>query len=308
MPTYHVEESIAIQADIQDVFDVVADYGSWASWSPWLCAEPDANVNISGPPGTAGSRYEWNGEIVGQGQIEHLRLSPSTLIEDELRIVKPFKSASKVCFRFDQSGDHTTVTWAMDGKLPWFLFWMTGSLKSMIGMDYERGLKMLKEWIETGAIASKTHIRGIESIDAIHVAGVRKQCEMDALNHTMEHAFSEANQELVQRGLSTEGEMISVYHHFDAKEKTFDFTAGYILPTQTDDPTLSTWSMEPGNALTVHHQGRYDHLGNAWGAAYQYARYKKLKISNHGTFEIYRNDPAHTPEVDLETEIYLPLK
>ena len=37
-----------------------------------------------------------------------------------------------------------------------FLFWMRRQMELFIGMDYERGLKMLKEWIETGQILSTT--------------------------------------------------------------------------------------------------------------------------------------------------------
>jgi len=61
-------------------------------------------------------------------------------------------------------------------------------------------------------------------------------------------------------------------------------------------------------ALRVDHVGSYDHLGNGWSAAHQYARYKKLKQSRVGTFEVYRNSPDTTAADALITEIYMPLK
>ena len=55
--------------------------------------------------------------------------------------------------------------------------------------------------------------------------------------------------------------------------------------------------------------GTYDHLGNSWGAAYQFARAKKIKQSKReATFEIYRNDPETTAPAELLTEIYMPLR
>lgn len=45
-------------------------------------------------------------------------------------------------------------------------------MKTFIGMDYERGLKMLKEWIETGTVLSKTNARGIETVRPMRMAGI----------------------------------------------------------------------------------------------------------------------------------------
>lgn len=56
------------------------------------------------------------------------------------------------------------------------------------------------------------------------------------------------------------------------------------------------------------HVGSYSHLGNAWSAANQFARDKKLKQSKVGAFELYKNDPKDTTAADLRTEIFLPLK
>ena len=39
------------------------------------------------------------------------------------------------------------VVCPMRGALPWFLFWMRPAMETFIGMDYERGLKMLKDWL-----------------------------------------------------------------------------------------------------------------------------------------------------------------
>ena len=84
---------------------------------------------------------------------------------------------------------------------------------------------------------------------------------------------------------------------------------GVVVPESVDVPAaLSTWSIPSAQALCVEHTGSYENLGNGWSAAHQYARYKKLKQSRVGTFEIYKNDPEETAPADLITEIFLPLK
>ncbi|MEZ6060927.1 MAG: SRPBCC family protein [Planctomycetaceae bacterium] len=65
MPKFHVQRSITIDASPEEVFDRVADFGTWTTWSPWLCAEPDAEVKVSEDSSSEGSVYSWSGQIVG---------------------------------------------------------------------------------------------------------------------------------------------------------------------------------------------------------------------------------------------------
>lgn len=309
MPKMQVAESIEIAADPQTVFQLVSDFNRWTQWSPWLCCEPDAKVTVTNDANSVGSIYQWEGELVGQGEIEHLVLDPGSFIEQDLRFVKPWKSQATVTFDFQPSEDGTKVTWTMDSKLPFFMFWMKSTMEAMIGMDYERGLKMMKELIETGKVESTTTIRGVESVGPLHVAGYRQTCTMNDIGPALSDAISKTMDTLNQKGISAEPEKIAVYHGFDMKNRTFDVTSGTLVcdPLEASDG-LETWSLPKTQALAVEHRGSYDNLGNPWGAAYQYVRYKKLKQKKCATFEIYRNDPADTATADLQTDIYLPLK
>ena len=196
----------------------------------------------------------------------------------------------------------------MDSSLPWFMFWMKKSMEQFIGMDYERGLKMMKELIETGSVASKTNIKGVESVGPINMVGIRKQCGMDEINDAMSYAISETDKALDSQNVQCVGEKLAVYHSFDPAARTFDFTAGVILPEPTSVAGLSDWSLPESKAITVEHRGSYENLGNSWSAAYKYAEHKKLKQGKVATFEIYRNDPSTTSAEELHTDIYLPLR
>jgi len=310
MPKFAVAESIEIDAKPDDVFEVVSDFGTWTKWSPWLCAEPEANVVVTENPNSVGSGYSWKGAVVGEGGMKHTRLVPGKHIEDQLTFVKPWKSQAEVTFDFEPIGDGTKLIWTMHSALPFFMFWMKSMMVNMISLDYERGLKMLKEYIETGNVLSKTNVRGVESVGPIHMLGVRKTCKMSEIDEHMSAALGEAEQKIAAANVSHEGSKLSVYHHFDMKARTFDFTAGImVLDSNADVPGLSSWSLPKTRAFAVEHVGSYENLGNPWGAAYQHVRYKQLKLDNKaGTFEIYRNEPSDTAPADLVTDIFLPLK
>ncbi len=96
-----------------------------------------------------GSTYHWSGTVTGEGELVHKDLQPGRLIQDDLNFIKPFKSFAKTAFVLKPDRDGTQVTWNMDSSLPWFLFWMIPMMKTFIGMDYQRGLSMLKDLIET---------------------------------------------------------------------------------------------------------------------------------------------------------------
>lgn len=310
MPKFHIHRSIQISAPASKVFQTVADYGTWTSWSPWLSAEPQAEVKVTDDSSSVGSIYSWSGAVVGAGEIEHRQLKPDELIEDELRITKPFRSTSKVAFELKPAGESTEITWHMYGSLPWFLFWMRSQMETFLGMDYDRGLKMLKEWTETDQVLSKTNVRGVESVGPISMAGVRRSCSLSQIGPSMEGAFAETRQKFSAQGLPTDGQAISVYHKFDMKALTFEYTSGFVIPAQSKPPTaqLSTWSIPTMQALCVEHTGSYEHLGNAWSAAHQVTRSQRLKQSHVGTYEVYMNDPEDTAPADLHTEIFLPLR
>lgn len=309
MGAFHVERSIEIAAPPERVFETVVDFGTWTTWSPWLSAEPDANVEVTPDAASVGSVYSWDGTVVGAGEMEHRAFESPHRIEAELRMFKPFKSTSRVVFELEPAADGTRLTWNMYGSLPFFLFFLKSMMMTLIGMDYERGLKMLKEWIETGEILSKTTIHGVQPHEAIRMAGVRAKCAQAEIAGKMEHAFCETLQQFKSNGLPTDGQPMSVYHGFNMKTGVMDFTSGLTLPDSVELPSgMSVWSVPSGNGLQVEHLGKYGHLGNAWSAAHQISRYQRLKVRKGDGYEIYCNDPETTPEAELKTVICLPLR
>ncbi|MEW4455321.1 SRPBCC family protein [Bremerella sp. JC817] len=310
MPRFHVEKSVEIAASPEVVFEKVVDFRTWTTWSPWLCSEPTAKVTVSEVSNAPGSLYQWEGTVVGAGELEHLQVEPNRLIEDEIRFSKPYKSKAKVGFDFAPSGLGTKVTWRMSGSLPWFLFWMTGMVKGAISMDYARGLRMLKEWIETGSIQTQTNILGNTTIGPIAMAGLRRRCAISDIGPSMQGAIGEIMPLFQQNNLPVDGQMMAAYHKFDIGKQTCEYTVGLTLPSaDTPVPTsLERWSTPETKAFCVEHVGDYNHLGNAWSAANQHVRYHNWKLASCSAFEIYENDPEQTPVDQLRTKIYLPLK
>ena len=309
MPKFSASRSITIESDPITVFNKVSDFDNWTTWSPWLVAEPDAKVEVSADSNSVGSIYQWDGNVVGAGELEHMQLEPGKRIGAEIRFKRPWKSQSDVAFNFEQVSGGTEVTWSMNGALPWFMFWMIPMMEPFIGMDYDRGLRMLKEWIETGKINSDTQCKDVQEVGPIRMAGVRGTSSVREIAAMSSRASEEAKAKLEQHGVSTDGVGISAYHDFKIKKQLMEFTSGFEVDQPVDIPGVENWSIERTHALRIDHVGSYGHLGNGWYAANQIAQAKKLKKKKRvASFEIYRNIGQDVAVDELITEIYLPLK
>ena len=94
MPVWNVQKSIEIDAPVSNVYQIVSDYRTWTTWSPWLNAEPQANVDISNTSNQVGSTYHWSGSVVGQGRLEHPKLDKDLLAQERWAFIKTQKSDS----------------------------------------------------------------------------------------------------------------------------------------------------------------------------------------------------------------------
>ncbi|MCA9059540.1 MAG: SRPBCC family protein [Planctomycetaceae bacterium] len=310
MPAFTVERSIEVNASSEKAFDTVVDFGTWTTWSPWLRIDPDAVVTVSDDPRSVGSTYAWIGELVGQGQMTHTHLDRPSQMTSDLVFLKPFRSQSTVTFAIDTNGEQSRIRWTMNGSLPWFMFWMRPMMETYVGMDYERGLKMLKDLIETGAVHSTVEVLGIEDLAPRCVAGIRDHCSMNDIGQKMTEIFQQVHQAMPRTSESCAGEVLSVFHSVDLRKGDADFTGGRVV-SDSDAPAapLTKIQLPACRALHIRHVGSYHHLGNAWSGAHQYARHRKIKLDRTAAcLEIYRNDPEVTSEADLVTDIYLPLK
>lgn len=319
MPKFNVSRSVRISAPIDEVFDRLLDFSTWNLWSPWLLADNDAEVNVSDHPSDLGGHYSWDGPVCGAGKMEHTRIErplngKSGVIENRLTFTRPWKSISQANFEVsEQSGDSkarsTLVQWEMQGALPIFLFWMKSMMVSMISMDYDRGLRMLKELIETGEIASKTKVVGITQLGPRRVVGLANQALLDDIGEAMDETLSSVVDSLKRAGIDTGGQWISIYDKMNAKTQNVHFTSGMVLRESVPTPEGLADSFIPSvKAMQVTHVGDYKFLGNAWSAAHQNLRASKRRPSKVPGFEIYENKPEDTPCEDLVTQVYVPVK
>jgi uncharacterized protein YndB with AHSA1/START domain len=144
---FTVQRQIAIKAPPEKIMALVSDFRNWPAWSPWEKLDPNMQRTLSGAASGKGAVYEWKGNSdVGQGRMEITDLAPPTNVTIKLDFIEPMSISNMTQFVLTPQGDSTTVTWNMNGPMPFISKVMSvfTSMDAMIGRDFEKGLAQLK--------------------------------------------------------------------------------------------------------------------------------------------------------------------
>jgi effector-binding domain-containing protein len=309
---FQTERSTIIKKPVEEVYPIVADFNTWQKWSPWICQEPDCPVNIKGQPGEVGHYQEWNGKRIGTGNMKLTRVNYNKRLDYELSFVKPWKSTAKVVFEFQNHGKGIEVVWRMEGTLPFFLFFMRKKMSAWVGSDYQRGLSMLKDELETGEVLSNSDFQDVVEKEPFYYAGIRTRCKMDEIGQSMKGDFEALANHLENGKLPQPDSVAALYIQFDFITQDVDYVSAFMYkqkPKLDQDADYEIGSAPGHKALKVVHTGAYKHLGNAWSTAMGARMAHKLRINKKiPMYEVYENDPCEVDDKDLLTSIYAPIR
>lgn len=271
--------------------------------------ESDCPVTIEGEARELGHRQEWDGTRIGSGNMVMTSKSESGYTYD-LEFLKPWKSKSTTEFKFEGKGGETLVTWVMNGTLPIFMFFLKKMMSAWVGSDYDRGLSMLKEYLETGTVQSETEITGEQTKAGFYYLGIRKATSLEDMPSVMAKDCGQLMEWVNTSELPQPKESICFYHKYDIVSQRCDFTSALVydeIPENTR--SLVSGHIDEHRVLQVVHTGPYLHLGNAWSAVISEQRSKKLKANKKiPWYERYLNSPEEVETDELKTEINIPIR
>ena len=304
-----VEKSVVIKKPCDDIFQFVSNFENWAHWSPWLCQEKDCPVEVTGDKHTVGHKQHWKGQRIGEGSIQISNMEIGKSLFFDLEFFSPWKSQAKVSFHFSQQGSATKVRWTMKGSLPIYLFFLKSMMAAMVGNDYERGLSMLKEYLETGKVLSLTKLTGKVDKQGFHYLGVKRSSSIEELPKIMEEDFGKIRSLMDQGKLPKSSQMLSFYHKFDFMRNKAEYTNALVCDENTEGyAEFRPGSVPDHKAAQVVHIGSYQNIGNAWSTVMGYQRHAKLKANKKVPwYEWYINSPKEVETKDLKTEVNVPV-
>ncbi len=308
MPKMNLDRSVVIDADINKVYENINDFHNWKSWSPWLVLDPDALVNVR----EDGKYYNWEGKYLGSGEMTVIKEVENKSLDADLLFLKPWKSKAKIGFTLDQTDEGVRVVWKMESSLPFFMFWMKKMMISLISMDYDRGLTMVKDKCELGEIPSNMTFEGIKSFKGCKYIGIKSSSTIDGMSASMEKNYTQLMTYMMDgRQENMDGSPMSIYHKWDMVNRQADYTACipvHEIPADLPEGMI-TGSVPATKVHSIHIKGPYRYIGNVWSAQYSRMRGKAFKGNKQiHPMEVYFNSPKNTAENDLETEVWFSVK
>lgn len=302
-----IARTVNINASSDKIFKVLSHFDQWAAWSPWLIMDPDAKLTIADDK----KSYEWEGKRVGSGNMKILKEEENQSIDYDLNFLKPWKSHADVRFELHKDKAHTKVTWSMHSKLPFYLFFMKKTMEAFIGADYQRGLEMLKAYVENGEVPSKLDWKGISQFDGCQYIGIKTNVAIDRMEEKMTSDIDEIRKYVASNKDNISGDAFTIYHKWDLSGNKASYTSAMPVKRIPDDlPSHFVKGEIPATLVyTLKHTGPYQYLGNAWSALYAMHRGKEFKPKKGiHPFETYPNNPETTPENELITLLHFAVK
>ena len=268
--------------------------------------EPGVKVNVK-PDAKA---FNWVGKRTGEGNMHITSEEENKAVDYDLNFIKPWKSKAKVRFELKEQDGKTAVSWSMDSKLPFFMFWMKKMMVAFISMDYDRGLRLLKDYTEDGKVHSKLNFIGNEKHQGFKYVGVKTSCTIDSMGKKMAESLPEVMGYLTENQLEATGKPFTQYHKWDMVNNKVDYVTGIpVAEIPSSLPSKFHGGEIPESKIyTLEHKGPYPHLGNAWSTLYTMQRGKEFKLNKKiHPFETYHNHPGEVNEKELITQIHFPV-
>ncbi|MEQ1722170.1 MAG: SRPBCC family protein [Pseudobdellovibrio sp.] len=309
----HIERNISINKSTAEVYAIISDLGQWNTWSPWVRIEPTVKTLVTGKAQQVGQYLTWDGEVIGSGKMTLAELTPNQIVKNKLEFLAPWKSVSNVTFTIDDVGfGQTKVTWIMEGNIPFFMIFFKKMMTAFMSYDFDRGLKMLKEYAETGKVLSESVYKGQLPQSGFQVVGKKTSCTISDMPQRMQADFVHMT-ELMKKGEFTPPNKAGAfYNKFDIPKGVCEYTAAYFYDSGQyvkAPPDFSIQKYSEHKALVVDHLGAYKNLGNPWSMAMAYLRGKKMKARKDiPVYEIYITMPDGRAEKDIHTQIFMPIK
>lgn len=305
MPKLNLVRSILIPASLVDVYDKISDLNHWTSWSPWLILEKGVKVEVK----KEGKFYSWEGDLTGAGVMEIMNEVANRSVFIDLTFLKPWKSKAKITLNLSEENGQTKVDWIMDSNLPFFLFFLKNMMAAALGMDFERGLRLLKDYVVDGVVHSYPERVGNADYPGCKYIGISGESSFESLASDMSTHFSNLSS-LTLNDMKVLGAM-SITHEWDMIKRKTRYTAALIVE---DHPQKNPSGFVVGEipATKIHsvlHKGPYDQLGNAWSLQSMLLRNKVIKHNKKiDPFEIYLNSSLDTSPNELLTDVCFPIR
>ena len=311
----HAERAAVIDAPRATVFVLLNGYANFNKWSPWFDLDPQAKYTYGGPASGVGAKMSWAGDpkTAGSGSQEIVESRPFELVRTRLDFGSQGKADAQ--FTLTPEGTGTRVTWGFEtdlGMNPVSRYFGL-MIDKMIGSDFEKGLAGLKKLAESlpKADFSTLEIESVEVAPAT-VAYVSTSSTWDdkAIAAALGSAYSQVGRFMTAQRLKQSGAPITIHTRWSDAAYEFDAAMPVDRAPEPEVPQASPVKVKQtysGKALKAIHRGTRRDLPATCEKLAAYAAALGSEAAGP-TWDQSAADPGNTPEAEVVTNVYLPIR
>jgi hypothetical protein len=302
-----VECTRDVEAAAKDAYACVADLRRWPQWSPWLETAPAVDSRHWGPSDAARGSYRWLRGDTNLGCIEHLSIDrPGGLIEQRLRLWRPFPVRARLRWELAECEGKTRVTCAIRGRVGFSMRAFAATVQAALALDVRYGLDRLARLVEPDDAATyAVRFEGVREIDAVRYAYVEHTGSLDGIAAAMQRAMPGLHDALAEQRVVATGDPLAIYLRTNAARRTT--SCRFAVPIgDAAVAGVAVATLPAHRAFVATLEGSRSHLELAWYLAMQ-------RLSEAGVRPDLRLTPSErylrgsTDERSPVTELRIPV-
>lgn len=311
----HVERSILIDAPPSVVFSQVNGFRNFTDWSPWVAVMPEAEYTYEGPDFGVGSKMSWSmtGPRPEMGTQTIVASTPYDRVDIELDLGP--QGTAQAVFLLLPKDDGTSLTWAFDTDFGLNLlgrYWGL-LLDRQLGPLYAQGLANIKRIAEELPKVDWSGLDiGITEVPSTTIAYFTGSSGSgtEDIGAALGAAYGRVAMFISANRLQMNGPPIAIRNYWD--ERGYGFDAGIPVsgtPARGAGPDSPVRMGETygGRVVRAVHVGPYSEHPETYAIIDAFIVAHKLE-ANGRSWDVFVSDPGSSPEEELITEIYYPVK
>lgn len=314
---YMVERTQVIDASKEQVYNHIKEWKSWDEWSPWVEKDSTIVVTIEGDDGMENSMYKWTSENSGAGSMTNTGSTENEIVNYDLEFTAPRQGNSKGYLKLEDAEEGgTKVIWSMYGQNGFIerIMFTFMDLESMVAPDFDRGLELLKELVETEEVEEDPGEDAllIEELTFEATTYIGLTFEDTPFDKLMSAEFMGTNfgrvySHVEEKKYEMAGPVSALYHTWDTATKTS--TVSFVFPVVgavANDGDFVTINIDKSSMAVYNFYGDYSKLGDAHDAMAVYLAENNISYISP-VIEQYVTDPGQETDTAkwLTKVIYL---
>ncbi len=295
MPSnFEVSREIEINTNPLIVFNQINDFHNWNNWDPW--AEIDSTIINKFDKITEGegAYREWTAEKLGNGNMKITNSVLLKQIDFEISLSDWSTFYGKFIFQPTKAG--VKVNWTDKGNLPFLARGCGPIFDAMIGTDFEKGLKNLKDYCEN--LPASTENMKLVIWESQPYVYILDSCKVSDINVKLGEIYEEIYLTLATQGIMPISQPFAKYINFPHKagdDNKVILKAGAFLEEEIETlGRIQIGNSTSGNTLQSSHFGVYETVSVTHDLMKKHCNDIGYTI-NGSAYEIYITDPSLEP-------------